>query len=253
LALTKSHKPLPDDPSILLVGKKASASGGASEGNDDLPDEAQVCSCNNITKADIKATIASKKCTSLGALRACSKAGTGCGGCIPIVTDIFNSEMKKMGVKVKNDLCEHFAYSRRDLYEVIRVMKIRTFEDLMKSHGKRREEDGSIVSLLGCEACKPAIASIFASLWNDHVLDRPHAVLQDTNDRFLANIQRGGSYSVVPRVPGGEITPEKLIVLGEVARKYQLYTKITGGQRIGEFLSDFHIVFHHSSFLFLFL
>ncbi|KAJ3345536.1 hypothetical protein HDU83_003954 [Entophlyctis luteolus] len=222
LALTKSHKPLPEDPHVYLVGKK----GADGEANEDLPDDAQVCSCNNITKGDIKATIKTKQCTSLGALRACSKAGTGCGGCIPQVSDIFNAEMKALGVKVKNDLCEHFEYSRRDLYEIVRVTKTRTFADLIKSHGKGG---------LGCEVCKPAVASILASLWNDHVLDESHVILQDTNDRFLANIQRGGSYSVVPRMAGGEVTPAKLKALAEVAEKYKLYTKVTGGQRIDLF------------------
>ncbi|KAJ3406604.1 hypothetical protein HDV05_005910 [Chytridiales sp. JEL 0842] len=241
LALTKSHKPLPSDPSALLIGKQASAA-AAGNGNDDddLPDEAQVCSCNNITKANIKSTIATSKCTSLGALRACSKAGTGCGGCIPTLTKIFNTEMQKLGVQVKNEVCEHFAYSRKELYDIVRVLKIRTFEDLMRSHGRKHEKDNKLVSILGCESCKPVAASIFASLWNDHVLDTPHAGLQDTNDRFLANIQRGGSYSVVPRVPGGEITPDKLIVLGEVGKKYGLYTKITGGQRIDLFGAQRH-------------
>src|SRR5215471_20403915 len=88
---------------------------------------------------------------------------------------------------------------------------------------------------LGCEICKPAIGSILASLFNQHVLDANLHSLQDTNDRFLANIQRNGSYSVIPRVPGGEITPEKLIVIGQVAKKYNLYCKITGGQRIDMF------------------
>ena len=101
---------------------------------------------------------------------------------------------------------------------------------------------GSHGSGHGCEICKPAVASILASLWNESVLDKPHATLQDTNDRFLANIQRGGLYSVVPRVPGGEITPEKLIVLGQVARKYGLYTKITGGQRVDLFGAPVHLL-----------
>ena len=87
----------------------------------------------------------------------------------------------------------------------------------------------------GCEVCKPAIASILASLWNEMILQKDNATAQDSNDRFLANIQRGGTYSVVPRIPGGEITPEKLIVIGQVAQKYGLYTKITGGQRIDLF------------------
>ena len=83
--------------------------------------------------------------------------------------------------------------------------------------------------------CKPAVTSILAALWNETISDPAHHTLQDTNDRFLANMQRGGLYSVIPRVPGGEITPDKLIALGETARDYGLYTKITGGQRIDLF------------------
>jgi len=74
-----------------------------------------------------------------------------------------------------------------------------------------------------------------ASLWNDHVLEPDHVGLQDTNDTFMANMQKDGTYSVIPRVPAGEILPEQLIVLGEVAKKYNLYSKITGGQRVDLF------------------
>lgn len=88
---------------------------------------------------------------------------------------------------------------------------------------------------LGCEICKPTVGSILASLYNEHVMSRPHHDLQDTNDRFLANIQRNGTFSVVPRVPGGEVTPAQLIAMGRVADKYGLYCKITGGQRIDMF------------------
>ena len=76
---------------------------------------------------------------------------------------------------------------------------------------------------------------MLASLGNGHVLDGEQAALQDTNDHFLANMQRNGTYSVVPRIPGGEITPEKLMVIAQVAQDFGLYTKITGGQRIDLF------------------
>ncbi len=137
-----------------------------------------------------------------------------------------------MGARVDNRLCEHFRTSRQELYQIAMIKEIKTFGALIASHGRGH----------GCEICKPAVASILASLWNENVLDPAHATLQDTNDRFLANIQRGGTYSVVPRVPGGEITPEKLIVLGEVARKYGLYTKITGGQRVDLFGAPVHLL-----------
>lgn len=88
---------------------------------------------------------------------------------------------------------------------------------------------------LGCEACKPAIASILSSQYNQHIMDRDLHDLQETNDKFLANIQRDGTFSVVPRVPAGEITADKLIAIGSVAKKFNLYCKITGGQRIDMF------------------
>ncbi|RUP43599.1 hypothetical protein BC936DRAFT_136960 [Jimgerdemannia flammicorona] len=221
-ALSKSKRPLPMPPGELIVGIK----GGAVEGADSLPDEAQVCSCNNVTKGTIRKIIREKKLTSVGEVKSCSKAGTGCGGCVPQVTEIFEAEMKAMGVAVKNYVCHHFEYSRTELFEIVKIKKLKTFAEIMQAAGKT---DNAI----GCEVCKPAMASILASLYNDHVLD--HTALQDTNDRFLANIQRGGTYSVVPRVPAGEITPEKLVAIGKIAKEYGLYTKITGGQRIDMF------------------
>jgi nitrite reductase (NADH) large subunit len=128
-------------------------------------------------------------------------------------------------------LCEHFDYSRQELFDLIKLNDLRTYDDVLNKLGKGD----------GCELCKPPVASILASLWNEVILKKGNDTAQDSNDRFLANIQKGGTYSVVPRIPGGEITPDKLIVIGQVAKKYNLYTKITGGQRIdlfGAHLSD---------------
>ncbi|MBZ0287400.1 MAG: nitrite reductase (NAD(P)H), partial [Anaerolineae bacterium] len=158
-------------------------------------------------------------------VKRCTLAGTGCGGCVPMLTDILKSEMKRAGKKVINHICEHFPYSRQELYHLIRVHEIKSFDALLAQYGKG----------LGCEICKPAVASILASTWNEHILQPAHAALQDTNDYFMANMQRDGSYSVVPRIPGGEITPEKLIVIGQVAQEFNLYVKLTGGQRIDLF------------------
>jgi nitrite reductase (NAD(P)H) len=125
-------------------------------------------------------------------------------------------------------VCSHIPYSRADLFNIVKIKQLKSFVDVMQAVGK---SPGS----LGCELCKPAIASILASLFNQHAMDKPVRDLQDTNDRFLANIQRNGTFSVVPRVPGGEITPDKLIIIGMVAKKYNLYCKITGAQRIDMF------------------
>ncbi|KAI9789515.1 MAG: hypothetical protein M1833_002302 [Piccolia ochrophora] len=222
--MVKNQKPLEVPPSQFILGTK----GGDDENADDLDDDTQICSCHNVTKADLAKGVKDGSCKSIGDVKSCTKAGTGCGGCMPLVQTIFNKEMKAMGAEVLNHLCPHFEYSRADLYNIISVKKIKTFPEIMKEAGKEPES-------LGCEVCKPTLGSILASLFNQHVIDKPLHGLQDTNDKFLANIQRNGTFSVIPRVAGGEITPDKLIVIGQVAKKYNLYCKITGGQRIDMF------------------
>jgi len=221
--LAKGGSPLPCQPHELLVG---SSNGASTLGSPDtMPDEAQICSCNNVSKGQICAAIREQNLETVSDVKQCTRAGTGCGGCIPMVTDLFHAELKKAGKLILNHLCEHFALSRTELFATIKIKQLKTFAAVMAHCGQGH----------GCETCKPAVASILASLWNEDILASDHQTLQDTNDRFLANLQRGGSYSVVPRVPGGEITPDKLIVLGEVAKEYALYTKITGGQRVDLF------------------
>jgi nitrite reductase (NADH) large subunit len=223
LQMTLNPLPLPEHPEDLILPARE---GGAKKGLgvDMLPAGATICSCNNVTKGALCGAIEAG-CTTLGALKKQTKASTTCGGCGVLVKQILDAELRKQGVVVNNHLCEHFKYSRQELFHLIRVGSLRTFEAALKKHGRG----------LGCDVCKPVVASIFASTWNEHVLKPRHAPLQDTNDHFLANLQKDGTYSVVPRIPGGEITPDKLIVLGEVAKKYGLYTKITGGQRIDLF------------------
>src|SRR5690606_31187451 len=203
-------KPLPAPPADLLF-----TGGGVQL---DLPDDAQVCSCNNVTAGEIRSAITERGCADVAAVKACTRAGTVCGSCVPMLGKL----LEKAGVDTGKGLCEHFAYSRAELFDIVRVRGIGTFSQLIAEHGQGR----------GCDVCKPAVASILASLLHGHVLEGENAALQDTNDHFLANIQKNGTYSVVPRIPGGEITPAKLIVIGEVARDFGLYTKITGGQRI---------------------
>jgi nitrite reductase (NAD(P)H) len=222
--LVKNQKELDVPPSELILGAKKD---GGDDG-DDLDDDTQICSCHNVTKKDVQTVVKEGTCKSLGEVKSCTKAGTGCGGCMPLVTSIFNKTMKDMGNEVKNNLCPHFQYTRADLYNIIMVKRLKTLPEVMK-------EAGVDPNSLGCEVCKPCLGSIFASLWNRHVMDKTTHGLQDTNDRFLGNIQRNGTYSVIPRVAAGEITPERLVVIGQVAKEYNLYTKITGGQRIDMF------------------
>jgi nitrite reductase (NADH) large subunit len=214
---------LPKDPEFLIL-PQSDGKAKPGLGVDALPASAQICSCNNVSKGQLCEAVAGGA-TSIGDLKACTKAGTACGGCVPLVTQVMKAEMKKQGLAVNNHLCEHFPYSRQELYHLIRYGRIKTFGALLAAHGKG----------LGCDICKPVAASIFASCWNDFVLNKEHASLQDSNDYFLGNIQKDGTYSVVPRMPGGEVTPDGLIAVGQVAKKYGLYTKITGGQRVDLF------------------
>ncbi len=214
---------LPADPEFLVL---PAGDGKAKPGLgvDALPDSAQICSCNNVSKGDICQAVAAGA-TSIGEIKARTKAGATCGGCVPLVTQVMKAEMARLGLTVNNHLCEHFPYSRQELFHLIRVGEIRSFDDLLARHGKG----------LGCDICKPTAASIFASCWNEFVLKGELASLQDSNDYFLGNIQKDGTYSVVPRMPGGEVTPDGLIAVGQVAKKYGLYTKVTGGQRVDLF------------------
>ena len=216
LQMYQNEMVLPPEPIQLIL---PASDGAPSMGAGDIADSAQICSCEAVTKGTLCAAI-DDGCSTIGELKACTKAGTGCGGCVPLMTDVFKARMKENGVVVSNRICEHFDHSRQDLYQIIRSTGIQTFDELIKKHGTG----------LGCEICKPVVGSILASTWNKPILE--NAPLQDTNDAFLANIQQDGTYSVIPRIPGGEITPDKLIVIGEVAKKYNLYMKLTGGQRI---------------------
>jgi len=213
---------LPTDPQTLIL--PYNAGGAPALGAAALPATATICSCHNVSKGDIVTAMDAGYC-SLGEVKAETAASTGCGGCAALLKIIVDDELTSRGLEVNKAMCEHFNLTRQEMFHIIKVESIKSFAELIEKHGSGR----------GCEICKPTAASILASLWNDYVLEEKHVGLQDTNDTFLANMQKNGTYSIVPRIAGGEITPDKLIVLGQVAKKYKLYTKITGGQRIDLF------------------
>lgn len=222
LQLMLNAMDLPDDPEALILPSLDGA--GVALGADALPDTATICSCNNVSKGQICCAVTEGAFT-MAAVKEATKAATSCGGCAALTKQILDSELAKQGLEVNNDLCEHFPYTRQEIYHLIRVGQIKTFEELLEKHGKGG----------GCDICKPTAASILASCWNDYILKDQYQTLQDTNDYFLANMQKDGTYSIVPRIAGGEIHPDKLLVIAQVAKKYDLYTKITGGQRIDLF------------------
>ena len=213
---------LPADPQTLILPYNAGAAPAL--GAAALPATATICSCHNVSKGDIVSAMDAGYC-SLAEVKAETAASSGCGGCAALLKNIVDDELAARGLEVNKAMCEHFNFTRQEMFHVVKVESIKSFDELVSKHGRGR----------GCDICKPTAGSILASLWNDYVLEEKHVGLQDTNDTFLANMQKNGTYSVVPRIAGGEITPDKLITIGQVAKKYNLYTKITGGQRIDLF------------------
>jgi nitrite reductase (NADH) large subunit len=227
LQMYQNEMPLPENPEALIIGSRGG--GESSFGSAmDLPDTAVVCSCEAVTKGAICCSVLEESNETVKAVAKATKATSGCGGCKPMVADLVKESLKTLGKTVKESICEHFDYSRQELYGIVKLKDIHDFDELIDTVGKGH----------GCEVCKPAIAAIFASIYNETA--NKQNTIQDTNDRYLANIQRNGTYSVVPRVAGGEITPKQLMAMGRIAQKYDLYTKITGGQRIDMFGAKLH-------------
>ncbi|QZA80162.1 nitrite reductase large subunit NirB [Deefgea piscis] len=222
LQMMLNAMPVPEHPDALILPAYAGAKPAL--GVDALPASAVICSCFDVSKQKIADAVAAGHHT-LAAIKAETGAGTGCGGCVPLISQVLNAELARNGVEVKNHLCAHFPHSRQDLYHLIKVAGVKTFDEAIAQFGHG----------YGCETCKPTIGSILASAWGDYVLSPANTPLQDTNDVFLGNMQKDGTYSVIPRMAGGEVTPEGLMALAAVAKDYGLYTKVTGAQRIGLF------------------
>ena len=223
MAMVRGQMPTPEHPRLLVLPSDAAR--GVAAGSGTFAPETPICSCNNVNAGAICAAIADHNLSDLASVKKATTAGTGCGGCAQLVKKVLDEELVKSGREVTNRLCEHFSQSRAELFDIVRVRGFSTFAELVADVGTGR----------GCDVCKPAVASMFASMGSGHILDGEQAGLQDTNDRFLANLQKDGTYSVVPRIPGGEVTPAQLIAIGRVAEDFGLYVKITGGQRIDLF------------------
>lgn len=212
------------DPSAVI------APDGTAMADTALPDDAVVCSCNNVDAGTIRNAVTNHDCHTVGAIKECTKAGTVCGSCVPTLTKLLNQELEKTGVAVSRALCEHFDVPRADLFELVQLGGQGTFSEIVAAFGTGR----------GCNVCRPVVASILATL--GAITGRRHSpvgrqlgALQDTNDHVMANIQKDGTYSVIPAMPAGEVTPEKLLVFAQVAKDYGLYVKVNGAQRIGMF------------------
>jgi nitrite reductase (NADH) large subunit len=188
----------------------------------DLPDDAQICNCNGVSKRQIVDAIQIRSCQSVSKVGACTKAGMGCGSCTSLVAQLLESCLGEVGY----DATEHYyvpgvALEKSQLVAEIKNRGIKSVSDVFAQLGGGTEDAASKVGL----------ASLLKTLWPGEYEDERDA--RFINDRVHANIQKDGTFSVVPRIYGGVTTADELMRIAQVAVKYRVpMVKLTGGQRI---------------------
>ena len=210
---------LPERRADLLFGP---ANGALLLAAADLPDAAQICNCNGVSKGCIRTAIETGGCTSVMQVGTKTKAGAGCGSCKPLVTQL----LEAYAGEIVEDPSEHYyvpgvPLPKPELIAAIREKQLKSVSAVFHALADGKEDPGSKIGL----------ASLLKSLWSDEYEDERDA--RYINDRVHANIQHDGTFSVVPRIYGGVTSPAELKRIAEVAEQYNVrMVKITGGQRI---------------------
>ena len=220
LELIRSGEPVPEGRSQLLFDG-APAQAGSAEDVMSRPDEETICGCVGVTKGQIVGAIRERQLRSLAAVKSCTKASTGCGTCAPLVEGILRAVAGGQVEEAKNHLCACVPFPKEQLRTMIQTQRLKSVQDILEIYG-----NGT-----GCAFCKPALSFLVDEVWlGEHREDRSARFI---NDRVHANIQRDGSFSVVPRMRGGVTSPAELRKIADVAEKYQVrMVKVTGSQRI---------------------
>ncbi|WP_434130363.1 nitrite reductase large subunit NirB [Methylocaldum sp. GT1BB] len=190
-----------------------------------MPDTAEVCGCNGVCKKTIVDAIVQKKLFTLDDVRTHTKASASCGSCTGLVEQILQSTLgSDYSVSpAKKPLCKCTDHTHEEVREAIRAENLKTIPEVM------RFLDWKTVD--GCHSCRPALNYYLLCQWPNEYLDDPQS--RFINERAHANIQKDGTYSVVPRIWGGVTNPRELRAIADVAEKFEIPTvKITGGQRI---------------------
>lgn len=187
----------------------------------DMPDSETICGCNGVRKGDIVEAIHRHGITTLGQLKERTKASTSCGSCAGLCQKLLRAVAPDFQEETKTALCACVPFSYERLREMVRGQKLKSVEEVLAVYGNRK----------GCEVCKPALSYMLDMLWcGDHDEDRSARFI---NDRVHANIQKDGTFSVVPRMRGGVTTPDELRRIADVADKYRIpMVKVTGSQRL---------------------
>jgi nitrite reductase (NADH) large subunit len=187
----------------------------------DLPDDAQICNCNGVSKGQILHAIR-QGCSSVTKIGAATRAGTGCGSCKTQIAELATSA-KGAG---SSDASEHWyvqgiPLEKAELVQQIRTRGLKSVTAVFRELAGGKEDPAS----------KAGLASLLKSIWPQDYEDERDA--RFINDRVHANIQKDGTYSVIPRIYGGVTSPSELKRIAEVAIKYDVrMVKFTGGQRI---------------------
>jgi nitrite reductase (NADH) large subunit len=201
------------------------SSDNASAGVADMSEDTIICGCNGVTKGAICSAIKNQGLTTVDEVKNCTTASRSCGGCKPLVSDLLAYTLGDSYDKtaVKETMCGCTEHSREEIVEVIRAKDLSLVREVMNVMGWRTEE--------GCSKCRPALNYYLAMVRPASYKDDPSS--RFVNERMHANIQKDGTYSVVPRMYGGVTSPSELKRIAEVAEKFNVPTvKLTGGQRI---------------------
>jgi nitrite reductase (NADH) large subunit len=209
---------------IVLGESSGAKAGGVSIA--DMPDDEQICGCNGVSKGTIVQAIKERGLNSVDGVRACTKASGGCGSCKPLVADILKFVLGDEAAEEKSGICTCTELGRDEIVAAIRNMELSTSKEVRHVLGWSNPE--------GCSKCRPALNYYLGMVWpEEHVEERESRFV---NERNHANIQKDGTYSVVPRIYGGVTSPKELKRIAEVAEKYDVpLVKITGGQRLDLF------------------
>jgi len=186
-----------------------------------VPDSKVICGCHGVSKGSIIRAIQERGLNTLGQVKECTRASTGCGSCTELCQQLLKAIVPAAQAEEKKLLCRCVPISEEQLREIVRSQRIRSVQEVLNIYGNG----------LGCEACKPALSYMMDVVWcGEHKEDRSARFV---NDRVHANIQKDGTFSVVPRIRGGVTSPEELRRIADVAEKYKVpMVKITGSQRI---------------------
>jgi nitrite reductase (NADH) large subunit len=202
---------------LLFPPPAADAGAGVAE----MPDSATVCGCVGVTKGTIISAIHDQGVNTLSQLKECTRASTGCGSCTALCQDLLRAVAPDFADEKKKVICGCVPFAEDKLRDILRSQKLKSVQEILDIYGNG----------IGCEVCKPALSYMVDMLWcGDHDEDRSARFI---NDRVHANIQKDGTFSVIPRIRGGVTTPDELRRIAYVADKYHVpMVKITGSQRI---------------------